>query len=73
MVTMITSIRGAIENMLIHGASLLDSHLMTQYAISIAMAQKVLCNMVVTHTNTVKLIRLEMLFTTESVALIVSL
>ena len=38
----IYSIRGAIESMLRHGASLIDSRLMTQYAISIAMAQKVL-------------------------------
>ena len=38
----IYSIRGAVENMSRHGASLLDSRLMTQYAISIAMAQKVL-------------------------------
>ena len=35
---------GAIESMLRHGASLIDSRLMTQYAISIAMAQKVLLN-----------------------------
>ena len=40
----IYSIRGAIESMLRHGASLIDSRLMTQYAISIAMAQKVLLN-----------------------------
>ena len=33
----------------------------------------ILCNMVVTHAITVKFIRLEMLFTTKSVALIVSL
>ena len=40
----IYSIRGAVENMLRHGATLLDSQLMTRYAISIAMAQKVLLN-----------------------------
>ena len=40
----IYSIRGVVENMSRHGASLLDSRLMTQYAISIAMAQKVLLN-----------------------------
>ena len=40
----IYSIRGAIESRLRHGASLIDSRLMTQYAISIAMAQKVLLN-----------------------------
>ena len=40
----IYSIQGAVENMLRHGATLLDSQLMTRYAISIAMAQKVLLN-----------------------------
>ena len=40
----IYSIQGAVENMLRHGATLLDSRLMTWYAISIAMAQKVLLN-----------------------------
>ena len=40
----IYSIQGAIESMLRHGASLIDFRLMTQYAISIAVAQKVLLN-----------------------------
>ena len=40
----IYSIQGAVENMSRHGATLLDSQLMTRYAISIAMAQKVLLN-----------------------------